>query len=87
MPDPATFDTEDGFAAEVRSYVEFFKSAKPADAGGEVLVPGEPERRARQTRLEEGVPLSDETWRSILETARAVGLDPETAVDGAAKPA
>ena len=80
------FDTEDGFAGEVHSYVEFFKSAKPAQAGGEVLVPGEPERRSRRTRLKEGVPLSDETWRSILDTAKAVGVDTVSLLGEAATP-
>ena len=51
------------------------KSAKPGSPGGEVLVPGEPEARMRRKRLAEGVPLPDDTWAAIVETARSVGLD------------
>ncbi len=68
------FDSDDHFAAEVRQYVEFFKSAKPAAPDGEVLVPGEPERRTRETRLAEGIPLPEEAWRAILRAAEAAGL-------------
>ena len=85
---PAFFDSDDGFAAEARRYVDFFKSAKPATPGGEVLVPGEPERRTRARRLAEGIPLPEGTWRAILGAARRAGLsqrriDAATAAGGA----
>ena len=51
------------------------KSSRPKTAGGEILVPGEPEARMRRQRLAEGVPLPDDTWAAIVETARSVGLD------------
>jgi uncharacterized oxidoreductase len=41
----------------------------------EILVPGEPEARMRKKRLSEGVPLPDDTWAAIVETARSIGLD------------
>ncbi len=68
------FDSDDHFATEVRQYVDFFKSAKPAAPDGEVLVPGEPERRTREQRLAEGIPLPEEAWQAILTTAEAAGL-------------
>ena len=74
---PASFGTDNYFASEVRRYVEFFKSSRPATSGGEVLTPGEPERRARARRLAEGVPLEDETWDAIRATALAAGLSPQ----------
>jgi uncharacterized oxidoreductase len=73
--DPKVMDPEDIFPRDVARYVAYFKSAKPAVAGGEVLIPGEPEERTRQQRLREGVPLPDDTWASIIEAARAVGVD------------
>jgi uncharacterized oxidoreductase len=51
------------------------KHAKAARPGEETLVPGEPEQRMRAQRLAQGVPLSRETWLSIVETARGVGID------------
>ena len=72
---PGAFAGEDAFAAEARSYVEFFKSAKPALDGDEVLVPGEPERRMRAKREAEGIPLAEEAWNIILAAGERVGLD------------
>jgi uncharacterized oxidoreductase len=76
------FDTDQRIAAEIRRYVDFFKSSTPAEPGGEVLVPGEPEQRSRAARLAEGVPLSDVAWRSILDAARGAGLT-QAAIDAA----
>jgi uncharacterized oxidoreductase len=73
--DPRVLDPAGFFPADIAKYVAFVKGSKPASAGGEVLVPGEPEARMRATRLAEGVPLPDDTWAAIVETARSVGLD------------
>ena len=73
--DPKVVDPEAMFSDDVARYIAYFKSAKPATPGGEVLIPGEPEQRTRAQRSKEGVPLPDDTWASILATAREVGVD------------
>jgi uncharacterized oxidoreductase len=73
--DPKVVDPEAMFPADVARYIAFFKGTKPATPGGEVLVPGEPERRTRKERLANGVPLPDDTWASIVAAAREVGVD------------
>jgi uncharacterized oxidoreductase len=73
--DPAVIDPESVFSADVSRYVAYFKSAKPATPGGEILTPGEPENRTRQQRLAEGIPLPDDTWAAIVAAAREVGVD------------
>jgi uncharacterized oxidoreductase len=73
--DPAAVDPEALFPADVARYLAYFKSAKPATPGGEVLGPGEPEERTRRQRLAEGVPLPADTWASIVNAARATGVD------------
>jgi uncharacterized oxidoreductase len=73
---PGFFQSGDGFAQEVRTYVEFYKSSRAATPGGEVLAPGEPESRSRAKRLAEGIPLTEDTWAAIGQTAVAAGLDP-----------
>ena len=73
---PDFFGSDDRFAAEVRDYVAFFRSAKPATPDGEVLIPGEPERRECEARLRDGLPLPDEVWQAIVATAERVGLSP-----------
>ncbi len=55
-------------------HLDFFQSAKPTEPGGEVLLPGDVERRNRAARLVEGVPLTDDVWSALVETARAVGV-------------
>lgn len=73
--DPTVFDPAGFFPRDVARYVDFVKSSRPAAAGSEILVPGEAEARSRVERLAEGVPLPQDTWAVIVETARSVGLD------------
>ncbi len=63
-----------GLAAEIRRYLDFVKSSRPRDPNSEVLLPGEPERRARAERLANGVPIDPTTWEHILASAERVGL-------------
>ncbi|MFQ5953704.1 MAG: Ldh family oxidoreductase, partial [Kiloniellales bacterium] len=83
---PEVFDSDDRFAAQVREYVDFFKSAKPAAPDGEVLTPGEPEQRMRERRLAEGIDVPDPVWQTILQSAGDVGMSPreiDAAIGGA----
>ncbi len=72
--DPARLDATAFFSGDVARYVAYYKSARPTEPGGEVLVPGEPERRMRRQRSAEGIPLSEDTWAAIAATARSVGI-------------
>ena len=56
-------------------YIEFFKSSKTVAGVDHVLIPGDPEQATRAERTANGVPLPDDTWAAIVETARSVGLD------------
>jgi uncharacterized oxidoreductase len=73
--DPGSFGAQN-FAQSVQEYVNYVKASRPATPGGEVLVPGEPEERTRGERLKNGIPLPEETWRTIVETAEGLGLVP-----------
>ena len=46
----------------------------PAAGFQEVLVPGEPERRERERREAEGVPVPEATWEAIQKTAADLGV-------------
>jgi uncharacterized oxidoreductase len=72
---PGLVDPVDFFGPEVARYTAFVKGSRPATPGQEVLVAGEPEIRTRARRQAEGVPLPDDTWASIVNAARLVGLD------------
>ena len=72
--DPARVDIDQFFDGEITRYLAYFKASRPADAQGEVLVPGEPEARMRAERLAHGVPLPDDVWAAIVATAQSVGI-------------
>ena len=63
------------FVEEVRNYVEFVKSARPTEPGGQVLVPGEKERIVMAERLSTGLPLAGQAWDDIVTTARRKGVN------------
>ena len=50
------------------------RSARPAEPGSPVMLPGEPERRARADRLANGVPLTRETVAALRAAALVAGL-------------
>lgn len=72
--DPKVIDPANFFDGEVARYLEFFKSTKPAAGVDAVLIPGDPEALTRAERTANGVPLPDETWSAIVQTAREVGV-------------
>jgi uncharacterized oxidoreductase len=71
---PRHFGTEAEFKRTAEDYVAWVKSCRPAEPGGEVLAPGEPEARLRAERLKNGVPLQPDTWASIVQAAERLGL-------------
>ncbi len=71
------FSPDDQVMVDVVTYIDWFQSAQPATVDGEVMVPGEPELRRRDERERDGIPLTDETWASILAAAESVGLELE----------
>ena len=72
--DPKQIDPSHVFDADMTRYLDWFRQAK-AIPGEAILTPGEPERIARAKRGASGVPLSDETWASIVAAARSVGVN------------
>ena len=74
LSDPAVVDPANFFDGEIARYVAFVKDTKTVEGIDEVLVPGEPEARMRAERTKNGVPLPDETWAAIVNTAREVGV-------------
>ena len=72
--DPKRVDPDNFFDGEIARYVAFFRSARPVAGTDAVLIPGEPEARMRAERMKNGVPLPDETWAAIVNTAREVGV-------------
>src|SRR4249919_892376 len=72
--DPKVIDTSNYFDEEISRYTDFIRETKPVAGVDTVLIPGDPERKMRAERTKNGVPLPDDTWAAIVNTAREVGV-------------
>lgn len=72
---PSHFGTQAEFEATGRAYVDWVVAAQPAVPGQPVLAPGDKEAATKADRLANGVPLQPDTWESILQTARSLGIN------------
>ena len=59
----------------VAKFVARVKGVPPAQGFDEVLMPGEPENRARKEREVSGIPVPDKTWKAVSELADELGVD------------
>lgn len=71
---PAFLNEPDRYAATAEETIHRLKSVPPAPGSSGVLIPGEPESRARAERESAGVPIAEETWQKIGEVARNLGV-------------
>lgn len=71
---PVAYTDAGALGAEVRRYLDFVKSSRPRTPDGEVLLPGEPESRARAARSAGGITIDATTWEHILASGEKVGL-------------
>ena len=51
------------------------RAIPPAPGFEEVLVPGDPEERSRARRQRDGIPIPDDVWQSIVETAASLNIE------------
>ncbi len=72
--DPACFGDAAAYRELVDEALAAAKREPPADGVAEVLVPGEPEARARARRSREGVPLPAATWAELGKVAARFGV-------------
>jgi uncharacterized oxidoreductase len=72
--DPAAFGDVARYRALVDETLDAAKRQRPADGVAEVLVPGEPEERARTQRTGQGIPLPAATWAELGSVAARFGV-------------
>lgn len=72
--DPAAFAGAAAFAADVARLSAWVKASPPARPGGEVLLPGEIERRTRTALLRDGIALDAVTRNQLADNARKLGV-------------
>ncbi len=80
MFDPAAFCGMEEFNAEVSRMAAWVKASPPITPGGEVLLPGELERRTRAERERTGVPIDAVTRKQINDSVSRFGLELPTGV-------
>jgi len=72
--DPAVYAPDGSVMTEARRFVDWVKASPPMRAGEPVLAPGDIERRTRQARMREGVPIDDKTLEDLIAAAESVGI-------------
>jgi uncharacterized oxidoreductase len=77
---PRVYAPDGWVTAEARRFVDWVKASPPMKAGEPVLAPGDVERRTREARTKNGVPLDDKTLADLVTAARSVGIDEAQAV-------
>jgi LDH2 family malate/lactate/ureidoglycolate dehydrogenase len=73
--DAHAFRSPEAYQQNADFVLQRIKKVRPAEGFGEVLLPGEPELRAEEQRLGEGIPVPEATWSAIEEAAQQVGAD------------
>lgn len=70
---PAAFRPYEDFVADVDGVIEVLRQSRAADPSNPVLIPGDPERDAREERQAFGIPISDGLRRKIRKVAQNAG--------------
>ena len=73
--DPRAFTTEEAFIGTVDNVAGAVKKVPTAPGFSEVLLPGEPEAKARAERRRDGVPVPADTWEAIGGAAKELGVE------------
>ncbi len=73
--DIEAFRSLEEFKADADCLFARVKAVKPAAGVKEILIPGEPDFRAREARTREGILVEDRTWEEIAGLAKELGID------------
>ncbi|MFH1924613.1 MAG: Ldh family oxidoreductase [Planctomycetota bacterium] len=73
--DPGHFGGAEHFAGEVSSLVAFIRGCPRVDGVDEIILPGDPERRALNQKLAEGITFDPKNWAELVKLAAKLGVD------------
>lgn len=79
---PDLFMPMDAFRARMDTLVERVKACPRAEGFDEIMMPGEPEFRARAERLETGIPVTADVVETLNQEAATAGIAPPAAMAG-----
>jgi len=69
------FQPMEQYNQALQKSIQKFKAIPPAKGFDEVLLPGEPESKTYQKRIQEGIQIPQDTWDAVKKAAMTVGLD------------
>lgn len=75
--DASTFHPLADYDRSADFHLRRIKDIPPARGFSEVLLPGEPERRSKEERSRDGIPVAEATWNAIVETGKSLGVTVE----------
>ena len=73
--DPRNFIDTGAFDQRMQDYCDYITASAPAVGYHEVVMPGTIERRTREMRAAEGIPLEEEAVSTMAEAAARIGID------------
>lgn len=80
--DPQRFGDPEWMRAEMEILIDWVKSSPPRPGVDEVMIAGEPERKARAQREKSGIKIDDTSWKELTEAAAKVGVATENVPRG-----
>jgi LDH2 family malate/lactate/ureidoglycolate dehydrogenase len=72
--DVTRFLTLEEFQSRMEALIQFVKSAPPASGYSEILVAGDPEMRAENDRVRNGIPVDESLWKRLTALAEELGV-------------
>jgi L-2-hydroxycarboxylate dehydrogenase (NAD+) len=69
------FRDKSEFKKEIDAWCRTMRSTKPLEGENEVMIPGDPERRAYYKRMKEGIPVNVEVYDSLKIIEKETGID------------
>jgi LDH2 family malate/lactate/ureidoglycolate dehydrogenase len=72
--DAAVFRPPADYEKALAETLSRIKAVPPAPGFEEVLLPGEPEARARAKRERDGIPIPEDTWKAVCDVAAELGV-------------
>jgi LDH2 family malate/lactate/ureidoglycolate dehydrogenase len=72
--DPKAFRPEGAFEDDLDAVIDVMHATPPLDPAQPVLVPGDPEAKAREERLRDGIPIPDTLRKKIRSVCEGAGV-------------
>ncbi len=69
------FQPTSDYTALADEMADRVRSVPPVESFAKVLMPGDPEAETRNQRRQEGIPIEDDIWETIIEAGKLVGVD------------